>query len=58
MRTVVQTVGQTDVIKVCEGEYFHWDLDNIIEKIIKISHSTLYPMDVQRMSYHNNHKIS
>jgi len=34
MRTVLQTVRQTDVIKVCEGEYFHWGLDNIIEKML------------------------
>jgi len=34
MRTVLQTIRQTDVIKVCKREYFHWSLGNIIEKML------------------------
>lgn len=34
MRTLLQTPRQTDLSKVCEGEYFHWSLDNIIQKML------------------------
>lgn len=34
MRTLLQTPRQTDIMKVCGEEYFHWGFDNIIRKMI------------------------
>lgn len=34
MRSLLQTPRQTDIIKVCEGEYFHWGVDNVIQKML------------------------
>lgn len=34
MRTLLRTPQQTVISKVCEGEYFHWSLDNIIKKML------------------------
>lgn len=33
MRTLLKTPQQIDISKVGEGEYFHWSLKNVIEKM-------------------------
>lgn len=34
MRTLLQTPRQTDIMRVCGEEYYHWGLDNVIRKMI------------------------
>lgn len=34
IRTLLQTPRQIETTKVCEGEYFHWGLDSVIQKMI------------------------
>lgn len=34
MRTLLQTPRQTDIMRVCGEEYYHWSFDNVIRKMI------------------------